>query len=164
MHVGRIAQIGTLREVYEEPTDAYVADFLGAANLIEISVFERTVGSTATLKLGDSVLTTSGAVPASPGSTAQAVIRPERVQVEAHGSDGPNRVPAMVERVVYLGAATQVMLRLATGESLQAVIANDESAATWSQGTPVHCYLPDDAIRVLAPGAASTQAAESLAS
>ena len=71
MHAGRIAQIGTPREVYEEPTDSYVADFLGAANLIEISVIERTVGSTSTLKLGDSVLTTSGAVPASPGETAQ---------------------------------------------------------------------------------------------
>ena len=44
MHAGRIAQIGTPREVYEEPTDSYVADFLGAANLIEISVIERTVG------------------------------------------------------------------------------------------------------------------------
>jgi spermidine/putrescine transport system ATP-binding protein len=165
MHAGRIAQIGTPREVYEEPTDSYVADFLGAANLIEISVIERTVGSTATLKLGESVLTTSGAVPASPGETAQAVIRPERIRVEEHGSAGVNRVPAMVERVVYLGAATQVMLRLATGESLQAVIPNDESAATWAQGTPVHCCLPVDAIRVRAPAAgASTQAAESLAS
>ena len=107
-------------------------------------------------------------MPAAPGEAAQAVVRPERVRVEAHGSDGPNRVPAMVERVVYLGAATQVMLRLATGESVQAVIANDESAATWAQGTPVHCYLPADAIRVLAPaavsGSGSTQAAESLAS
>jgi hypothetical protein len=57
------------------------------------------------------------------------------------------------------------MLRLATGESLQAVIPNDESAATWAQGTPVHCYLPADGIRVLAPsGTPSTQAAESLAS
>jgi len=165
MHAGRIAQIGTPREVYEEPTDSYVADFLGAANLIEISVIERTVGSTATLKLGESTLTTSGEVPAAAGSTAQAVIRPERVRVEEHGSAGPNRVPAMVERVVYLGAATQVMLRLATGESLQAVIPNDETAATWTQGTPVHCCLPVDAIRVLAPAdGASTQAAESLAS
>jgi hypothetical protein len=58
----------------------------------------------------------------------------------------------MVERVVYLAAATQVMLRLATWESLQAVIANDESTATWSQGTPVRCCLPTDAFRVLAPG------------
>jgi spermidine/putrescine transport system ATP-binding protein len=168
MQAGRIAQIGTPREVYEEPADSYVADFLGAANLIEISIIERTVGGSSTVKLGDSVLTTSLSVPAAPGEVAQAVVRPERVRVEAHGSPGDNRVPAMVERVVYLGAATQVMLRLATGESVQAVIANDESAATWSQGTPVHCWLPADAIRVLAPaavaGSGSTQAAESLAS
>jgi len=38
MHAGRIAQIGTPREVYEEPADAYVADFLGAANLIEVHI------------------------------------------------------------------------------------------------------------------------------
>jgi spermidine/putrescine transport system ATP-binding protein len=147
MHAGRIAQIGTPREVYEEPADAYVADFLGAANLVEILVSERAGGSASTLMLGDSVLTTSGAVPAAPGDKAQAVIRPERVRVEKHGSAGVNRVPAMVERVVYLGAATQVMLRLATGESLQAVVANDTvpddgDSAAWSQGTPVHAYLP----------------------
>jgi threonine dehydrogenase-like Zn-dependent dehydrogenase len=46
---------------------------------------------------------------------AHAVIRPERVLIEEHGSAGENRVPAMVERVVFLGAATQVMLRLAPG-------------------------------------------------
>src|ERR1700728_1506168 len=115
MNAGRIAQIGTPREVYEEPADSYVADFLGAANLIEIQIMERTVDSASTLKLGDSLLTTSVAVPAAPGATGQAVIRPERVRVEAHGSPGPNRVPALVERVVYLGAATQVLLRLATG-------------------------------------------------
>jgi spermidine/putrescine transport system ATP-binding protein len=142
-----------------------VADFLGAANLIQISVIERSVDAASTLKLGETVLTTSGVVPAAPGESAQAVIRPERVRVEAHGSEGPNRVPAMVERVVYLGAATQVMLRLATGESLQAVVGADGQAAAWTQGTPVHCCLPADAIRVLAPAASgSTQAAESLAS
>jgi spermidine/putrescine transport system ATP-binding protein len=164
MHAGRIAQIGTPREVYEEPTDSYVADFLGAANLIEILIMERPVDSASTLKLGDSLLTTSARVPAAPGATAQAVIRPERVRVEAHGSPGPNRVPALVERVVYLGAATQVILRLATGESLQAVVGNDDDAATWTQGTPVHACLPADAIRVLAPASVPVEAAESLAS
>jgi spermidine/putrescine transport system ATP-binding protein len=164
MHAGRIAQIGTPREVYEEPTDSYVADFLGAANLIEILIMERPVDSASTLKLGDSLLTTTARVPAAPGATAQAVIRPERVRVEAHGSPGPNRVPALVERVVYLGAATQVILRLATGESLQAVVGNDDDAATWTQGTPVHACLPADAIRVLAPASVPVEAAESLAS
>src|ERR1700744_2139547 len=38
MNAGRIVQIGTPREVYEDPADTYVADFLGAANLMEVEV------------------------------------------------------------------------------------------------------------------------------
>ncbi len=167
MNAGRIAQIGTPQEVYESPADAYVADFLGAANLLRVVVAERVPGGASILKLGDIALTTSNEVPAEPGpvsagTVAQAVIRPERARVEEHGSAGANRVPALVERVVYLGAATQVHLRLATGESLQAVVPN-EDAAGWSQGTPVHVYLPADALRVLAgdaePAPADAEAA-----
>ncbi len=149
MNAGRIVQIGTPQEVYESPADAYVADFLGAANLLEIVVSERVRGGASTLSLGETALSTSNEVPAAPGAKAQAVIRPERVRVEVHGSSGPNRVPALVDRLVYLGAATEVILRLATGESLQAVVPNEDAAA-WSQGTPVHAWLPADALRVLA--------------
>jgi ABC-type Fe3+/spermidine/putrescine transport system ATPase subunit len=105
MNAGRIAQIGTPREVYEEPADAYVADFLGAANLMEVSVSSASVP--ATVKLGDSVL-------------------------------------------VFLGPATQVMLRLVTGASLQALLQNDGERLDLAQGSPVHAYLPADALRVLA--------------
>src|ERR1700744_2946919 len=149
MNAGRIAQIGTPQEVYEAPADAYVADFLGAANLLDIEVSERVPGSASSVKLGDLLLSTSNEVPAAPGAKAQAVIRPERVRVEAHGSAGVNRVPALVDRVVYLGAASQVICRLATGEALQAVMPN-EDVTGWSQGTPVHVHLPADALRVLA--------------
>ena len=167
MESGRIAQIGTPREVYESPADAYVADFLGAANLLDITVAERVPDSACTVTLGEISLITTVPVPAAQGAAAQAVIRPERIRVEAHGSAGPNRVPALVERVVYLGAATQVHLRLATGESLQAEIANEGTdGASLAQGTPVHAYLPADALRVLAasPVPAPAAAAEPLAS
>jgi len=151
MNAGRIAQIGTPVQVYEEPADSYVADFLGAANLMSVTVSSRTGGSGAEVSLGDAVLATSHDGLAAVGETAHAVIRPERVRVEAHGSDGPNRVPALVERVVFLGAATQVMLRLATGASLQALVQNDGDTdrVSLAQGTPVHVYLPPDALRVL---------------
>jgi ABC-type Fe3+/spermidine/putrescine transport system ATPase subunit len=145
--------------VYESPADAYVADFLGAANLLEVVVSERVQAGTSILTLGDLKLSTSNEVPAAPGGKAQAVIRPERVRVEAHGPAGPNRLPALVDRLVYLGAATQVILRLATGESLQAVVPNEDAAA-WSQGTSVHAYLPADALRVLAGDAAPVAADE----
>ena len=162
LDAGRIAQVGTPRQVYEEPADSYVADFLGAANLMEILVSERTGDSAAVLKLGEVALSTLHGCPASPGEKAHAVIRPERVRVEEHGSPGVNRVPALVERVVFLGAATQIMLRLATGTSLQALLQNDGGSApeTLAQGTPVHAYLPPDALRVLAGAAGEVPLAE----
>ena len=149
MNAGRIVQIGTPRQVYEEPADTYVADFLGAANLMEIDVVTAGAGA---LRLGDWALT-SQRCEATAAGRAHAVIRPERVRIEEHGSAGENRVPAMVERVVFLGPATQVMLRLAPGISLQALMQNDGERPDLTQGTPVHCYLPPDALRVLAGSA-----------
>src|SRR6185437_13959016 len=125
MHSGKIIQLGTPREVYDEPADAYVADFLGAANLMEVTFPERPSGSRFPVQLGEAVLTAHGEAPEGSAASAHAVIRPERVRVEPHGSAGDNRVPALVERVVFLGATTQVMLRLANGTSLQSLLPND---------------------------------------
>jgi spermidine/putrescine transport system ATP-binding protein len=147
MNAGRIVQIGTPREVYEEPADTYVADFLGAANLMEIDVVSA--GPPGELQLGDFMLSSQRCEAIAVGR-AHAVIRPERVRIEPHGSGGNNRVPAMVERVVFLGAATQVMLRLAPGVPLQALVQNDGERPDLAQGTAVSCYLPPDALRVLA--------------
>ncbi len=163
MNAGRIVQIGTPREVYEEPADTYVADFLGAANLMEIWV--SSAGPPASLRLGDWALTSARCEAAADGAgdftgKAHAVIRPERVRIEAHGSSGDNRVPAMVERVVFLGAATQVLLRLAPGVPLQALVQNDGEHPDLAQGTPVNCYLPPDALRVLAGAAGEVPVAE----
>jgi spermidine/putrescine transport system ATP-binding protein len=144
MNAGRIVQIGTPREVYEDPADTYVADFLGAANLMEVEVVA--VGA---LRVGDFALASNRCEQTAAGA-AHAVIRPERVRIEEHGSAGENRVPAMVERVVFLGAATQVLLRLAPGIPLQALMQNDGQRPDLAQGTPVHVFLPPDALRVLA--------------
>jgi spermidine/putrescine transport system ATP-binding protein len=153
MNAGRIVQIGTPREVYEDPADTYVADFLGAANLMEVEVV-----SAGALRVGDFALTSNRCEQTMAGS-AHAVIRPERVRIEEHGSAGENRVPAMVERVVFLGSATEVLLRLAPGVPVQALIQNDGSRSDLTQGTPVHVFLPPDALRVLA-GAQDVPVAE----
>jgi spermidine/putrescine transport system ATP-binding protein len=148
MNAGRIAQIGTPRQVYEEPADTYVADFLGVSNLMEVEVVERGPGSQCRVRLGESALAADRAQVDGLGP-AHAVIRPERVRIAPYDQTGPNRVPAMVERLVFLGAATQVMLRLAPGELLQAVVHNDGSEAALAQGTPVQVFLAPDALRVL---------------
>jgi spermidine/putrescine transport system ATP-binding protein len=151
MNAGRIAQIGTPRAVYEEPADTYVADFLGVSNLMEVEVVERGPGSQCRVRLGETTLAVERGEVDSVGP-AHALIRPERVRIEPYPQDGPagpNRVPAMIERLVFLGASTQVMLRLAPGELLQMLVPNDGAEAALSQGTPVHAFLAPDALRVL---------------
>jgi spermidine/putrescine transport system ATP-binding protein len=148
MNSGKIAQIGTPREVYDEPADTYVADFLGVSNLMEVDVVERGPGSKCQVKLGESALDVERGEVDSVGP-AHAVIRPERVRIESYEEPGPNRVPAMIERLVFLGSSTQVMLRLAPGPLLQALVNNDGSEASLAQGTAVRVFLAPDALRVL---------------
>jgi spermidine/putrescine transport system ATP-binding protein len=148
MNAGRIVQIGGPRGVYEEPHDTYVADFLGVSNLMDVDVVERGPGQRCRIKVGEAALVAERGEVDGLGH-AHAVIRPERVRIEAYGSPGDNRVPAMVERLVFLGAATQVMLRLGAGMPLQALVQNDGEDTGLAQGSPVHVFLPPDGLRVL---------------
>ena len=151
MRDGKIVQLGSPTEVYEEPADTYVADFLGVSNLMPVDVVSRGTGGQCEVRLGDSVLSVEHGGLDAP-DRAHAVIRPERVRIEEFGSAGPNRVPAMVERLVYLGSATQVFLRLAAGADIQALLQNDGGQSQLAQGTPVHAFLAPDALRVLSGG------------
>jgi len=159
MRAGKIVQMGAPRAIYDEPADTYVADFLGVSNLMEVDVVERGPGARCKVRLGESVLSADHGGEDAP-DRAHAVIRPERVRIEPYdpasagpgsGSAGPNRVPGMVERLVYLGSATQVMLRLGPGAQVQALLQNDGGHVTaLAQGTPVQVHLAPDALRVLA--------------
>src|SRR5262249_35469279 len=159
MRAGKIIQLGGPHEIYDEPADTYVADFLGGSNLMAVQVVERGPGSQCKVQLGESVLS-AGFVGQEAPDQAHAVIRPERVRIEEFSSPGPNRVPGMVERLVYLGSTTQILIRLAPGQQIQALVRNDGSAADLSQGTPVQVHLAPDALRVLAGESSPAAAGE----
>jgi spermidine/putrescine transport system ATP-binding protein len=162
MSGGHFAQVGDPRVLYEEPADAYVADFLGVSNLMDAEVVRagaavaRSVASTGSgrpcqLKIGDfEIEATCGSVDST--GAVRLAIRPERVQLGEYGITGQNRVPAMVERLVFLGSATQVFVRLAPGALLQALVQNGGQELPYSQGTPVSVLLPPEALRVLVSG------------
>jgi spermidine/putrescine transport system ATP-binding protein len=150
MNAGRIEQFGAPREVYEDPQTLFVADFLGVSNLMSAEAKGAQNG-------GCRVVLDNFELEAGGGGNvigpAKIVIRPERVELEPHGSpSGPNRLPGMVERVVYVGSGIQVIVRAATGEVLQALIQNTGTPVGYDQGTPVQVYLPADALRVLPAG------------
>ncbi len=160
MRAGRVEQAGTPREMYEEPRTAFVADFLGVSNLMDV----RATGSSgdgAALELGPGITVEARRGDVAARGPAKVVIRPEHVKVEAAGGSGPNRIPAMVTRSIYLGNGVRVFAHLATGQSITALVTetDDRGLMSWEPGTPVTCHLPASAIRVLPPDPTALEAA-----
>ncbi|MDH4160387.1 MAG: TOBE domain-containing protein [Actinomycetota bacterium] len=79
----------------------------------------------------------------------RAVIRPESLHLEEGDATGDNRLPAMVERVVYLGSTSQVFLRLPDGSSIQSLVTNAVHEEPWSSGDACRVRMPSDSLRVL---------------
>jgi len=146
MRAGRIEQCGTPRDLYEAPATAFVANFLGAANLIPVA--SRAHDGGAALSLGRFELRSETATP--PDGDAVAMIRPEYVRLEPQGGSGENRLPGMVEEVVYLGFHQTVSIRLATGALVRADVPNDGDAPEYEQGDAVTVHLRAQNLRVLA--------------
>jgi ABC-type Fe3+/spermidine/putrescine transport system ATPase subunit len=155
MSNGRIEQIGPPKEVYEEPSTAYVADFLGVSNLVDAVAYGPGEGG-CKVRFGDFELIASQGEPDAHGEVKLS-IRPERVDLEASGTTGPNRIPGMVERIVYVGSTMQVIVHLAPGDTLQALIPNEGETLPFQQGTPVAVHLPRQALRVLPQGEVSDE-------
>jgi spermidine/putrescine transport system ATP-binding protein len=93
MNAGRIVQIGTLREVYEEPADAYVADFLGVSNLMAVEVAGPAPAAGCELWLGETRLIAQAGAVGCVGP-AHVAIRPERCGSSRTEHPGPTGSPA----------------------------------------------------------------------
>jgi spermidine/putrescine transport system ATP-binding protein len=151
MNGGRVEQAGSPRDVYEEPETVFVANFLGVSNLLSAEAVGRD-GGTCTLRVGERTLRAEQGATGSDGNVT-ALIRPERIGVEAQGSAGENRLPGMVERSVFLGGSFELHVRVVGGDLLRATVPNDGSMQEYGEGAPVTLHLPPDAVRVLAGGA-----------
>jgi spermidine/putrescine transport system ATP-binding protein len=148
MSNGNIEQIATPAEMYEEPQTEFVADFLGVSNLMSVTV-DGGSDDSCTVRLGEFTLAARRGDIGARGER-RVVIRPERVRISPYEESGANRVPGMIERVVYLGSAEQLVVRLATGDVVHALVVNDGTERELAQGTAIQAELPADALRVLA--------------
>ena len=109
MHDGRLQQYGTPREVYLEPANHIVADFMGLVNLIP-AVLTEVAGSASTFESG----TLSVTIPTPAGMTAgdrvHLAVRPEAITLAATKTDLPGAFPARVDEQNYLGNLTEFIL------------------------------------------------------
>jgi len=113
MHRGRVEQVATPRGLYEDPTTAFVASFIGNINLLS----GRVAGANVVACAGATVAA-AGVAPA--GATVAVALRPERVRLDPAGALD-TVLPMTVAHVVYQGETVRYILKSEAGLELQAV-------------------------------------------
>jgi putative spermidine/putrescine transport system ATP-binding protein len=111
MSDGRIEQIGTPFEVYNFPTTAFVASFVGTLNVLPAIVLEPGTGR---LSVGGQELRISRPVEARTGSIISLALRPEMVSL-GDGPEGSNVLRGSVADVSFLGSIVRIRIRIVEG-------------------------------------------------
>jgi spermidine/putrescine transport system ATP-binding protein len=155
MRAGRIEQVGTGPELYARPRTRFVAEFLGACNLVVGSVLEAGAdGWTFGSSFGRVLV--SGDVPASgleSGAPVTIGIRPENLEVRSgwlpdSSGTGP-WLRGRLRECIYTGAATELVVDLGD-QTLRARRVNVAGApVSWGGGEAVEVRMPPDAVILL---------------
>ncbi|WP_284164492.1 ABC transporter ATP-binding protein [Frigidibacter sp. SD6-1] len=111
MKNAEIAQEGTPRDLYERPASAFIADFIGDANLLPCEVTEHSDGGTI-IRLGEEIVTLPAAT--APIGMASLVLRPHQVRISR--TPEPGSFAAEVSYAAYLGNQIQYTLASELGE------------------------------------------------
>jgi len=130
MNHGVIEQLASPEEIYNGPRTEFVAGFIGVSNLMPGSV-TAVNGQTVDVQLdtGPTVRASGDGVAA--GDRANIVVRPEKLHVAlVEETLDPNRpsVEGIVESAVYLGTATQMIVKLAGDVPLTVLVPNADEA------------------------------------
>jgi len=103
MNHGRIEQIGTPEDLYHEPANAFVYEFLG-----DVNVFHARVG----------------------GEPARVYVRPHLLEIESSSSgEGDAEIRARIERIFAAGPSVKVELVTDAGERVQALLTQERHRA-----------------------------------
>jgi iron(III) transport system ATP-binding protein len=135
MSNARIAQEGTPRDLYDWPANAFVADFVGEANLFDCEVLSISDGK-ASAKVGPAALT----LPARGLSSgpAKLAVRPDRLILQR--PDTPNTVPGTIRKVTYVGRHLEFAVETAAGNVF--VVSRDVDGP-FAEGDAIGIGFPD---------------------
>jgi putative spermidine/putrescine transport system ATP-binding protein len=111
MSEGRIEQIGTPSQIYNAPSTAFVASFVGTLNLVTAGVIDAAAGR---LSIdGQEIRASKVATDTSPDGRVTLALRPEGISL-GEGGEGSNRLRGTLEDINFLGSI--VRIRIKTGE------------------------------------------------
>ena len=129
-----IAQDGTPRDLYDAPANAFVADFIGEANILPCTIAAVT-GDAADVVLGPARLTlpSRGLAP----GPARLAVRPARLALAPAGSAGT--MPGTVAKATYVGRAMEYVVETEAGPVF---ILSPETAEPYEEGGRVGVRIP----------------------
>jgi iron(III) transport system ATP-binding protein len=110
MNKAVIAQDGSPRELYDAPASAFVADFIGEANVLSCKV-ESVSGQVAKVSVGPISITTPARGHQS--GPAKLAIRPNRIAISPAGTK--NSLPGTVGKATYVGSHMEYVVETASG-------------------------------------------------
>ena len=146
MSAGRVEQVGAPEDVYNAPTSEFVANFLGASNILDGTCRDAD-GTTVLVDVpifGAVPVPRAKAPEVDKGGRAKLVLRAEKLMLAAAGApgDGTINVPGTVEAVDYQGQAVRYFVR--TGDTaLQAINMIDERPFKAGQEVSLHFRARD---------------------
>ena len=149
MSQGRLQQVAIPQEIYNNPTNGFVASFVGENN-----VFSGKIGTMN--GKGAEFETGAGTFKAllGPGVTASTnsklYLRPEHARLVASPTNGENAIPVEIADVAFEGNFISIQARDAGGKILIAEARNDVRAAVPAPGEKMHLVFDPDRAIILA--------------
>jgi iron(III) transport system ATP-binding protein len=143
MDGGVLRQVGSPRDIYERPANAFVAGFMGTTNLLEGTlVSHQSKGALVRTSGGLEVRVARGAGAA--GDKVRVSIRPEALEIRATAAAGVNSWPATIRLATYVGEAI-IYRAEASGHGIEI---HARPTQAWEPGAsvslaadPQHCIL-----------------------
>jgi sulfate transport system ATP-binding protein len=119
MDQGRVVQVGTPGEIYDDPKTPFVASFVGTANVLR----GRVEGEKVTI----GPLSVSAPRGAKEGARVQAIVRPHNVRVAKNDAEHPERSVGTVTRVVGLGSFVKLQLEIPSHDPMTVQLTRTEA-------------------------------------
>jgi spermidine/putrescine transport system ATP-binding protein len=148
MSAGRLQQVGTAREIYENPANAFVANFIGETNLMDVAITEADkTHATCRFFNGTTIHCQMAGEGAASQRKGKISIRPERLKLTSDTSKG---LKGIVTQSVYIGTDTQYVISLNNGTELVARSQNAQgSSAAFDLFSEVGVVIDASAARLL---------------
>lgn len=112
MSFGKLQQVGTPIEIYEQPINRFVADFIGETNFVKATISKINEEGASCQIGGDIELWVAEAYGKSAGDRVTLALRPEKILLEAIDKGSGKGFIGKIENSVYIGTDTTYHISL----------------------------------------------------